>query len=233
MSDWTVYHFHDTSDSAPVRRPGPINLNQRLLPDAANLAAYLYFLRESKSEAYSKIVNVVRLVCPFFSDFVLRPMALNEEMIRLEWNQVGTDYPLLASQMSDGTIRFICLATALLQQDLPQTVLYDEPELGLHPYALTVLASLFRQSTLLFGSIQYRQVIISTQSSALVDLFKPEDVIVVEKVGDESTFRRIDALELSDWLEIYSLGQLWDKNLLGGRPRSPDPLRVLTHGNVT
>ena len=93
-------------------------------------------------DQYVKIRDVVRLAAPFFGDFQLHPMRLNPDLIQLEWTQRDSDHPLLASQLSDGTLRFICLATALLQPSPPATMIFDEPELGLHPYALALLASL-------------------------------------------------------------------------------------------
>src|SRR5205823_14494598 len=135
-------------------------------------------------DIYNRIREVVRLAAPFFDDFKLRPVSANPELIQLEWLQKDSDYPFRASQLSDGTLRFICLATALLQPSLPATVLFDEPELGLHPYALTLLANLFQQASKQYG----KQVIVSTQSAPLLNEFLPEDVIVVERKEGQSTF---------------------------------------------
>lgn len=218
LSSWVVYHFHDTSATAGVRGQRSVNVNEFLLPNGDNLAAFLYRIRETHPRSYERIRDVVRLAAPFFDDFKLRPTPMNPELIQLEWSQTDSDYPFLASQLSDGTLRFICLATALLQPSPPSTMLFDEPELGLHPYALTLLATLFQQASKGFG----RQVIVSTQSAPLLNEFAPEDVIVVERVEGQSTFRRLDPTDLSGWLEEYSLGELWQKNVLGGRPRNEE-----------
>jgi len=130
LSGLVKYHLHDTSPSAGVRRLGVINDNETLRPDASNLAAFLYRIRQAHSSHYAKICDVVRLAAPFFNDFKLRPDPLNEGMIRLEWLQRDSDTPFLANQLSDGTLRFMCLATALLQPSPPATMLFDEPELG-------------------------------------------------------------------------------------------------------
>lgn len=220
ISGCIVYHFHDTSSTAAVRRQGPINDNERLRPDAGNLAAFLYRLRHTDPAVYSKIRDMVRLAAPFFDDFKLRPDPLNEEQIRLEWLQRNSDYPFTASQLSDGTLRFICLATALLQPFLPPTVVFDEPELGLHPYALTLLANLFKQAARQYESHVSNQLIVSTQSAPLLNEFEPEDIVVVEREQGESIFGRLDSTQLSEWLREYSLGELWQKNVLGGRPRT-------------
>ncbi len=225
ISSWVVYHFHDTSFSAGVRRPHAINDNIALGPNAENLAPFLYRISRTSHTQYLKIRNVVRLVAPFFDDFLLRPIPGNEEMIQLEWRQRDSDYPFRANQLSDGTLRFICLATALLQPRPPATMLFDEPELGLHPYALTLLGNLFRQAPIIAGRNVHGQVIISTQSAILLNEFTPEETIVVDRAHGESTFRRLNTDELSEWLQDYTLGELWQKNALGSRPsneRIPD-----------
>ena len=144
IGSWVVYHFHDTSFNAGVRRPRAINDNMSLRPSADNLAPFLIESPEGP-DGYAQIRDVVRLAAPFFDDFNLRPIPGNEEMIQLEWRQRDSDYPFRANQLSDGTLRFICLASALLQPNPPPTMLFDEPELGLHPYALTLVGNLFKQ----------------------------------------------------------------------------------------
>ncbi|MFN8557576.1 MAG: AAA family ATPase [Dehalococcoidia bacterium] len=213
IASWRVFHFHDTSATAPVRQAQPLRDNLRLKPDAGNLAPFLRRLRERHPAHYRRIVETVQMVAPFFRDFVFRDDPGERE--ELEWLQTDDpDTPFGPRQLSDGTLRFICLATLLLQPvDLqPDTILIDEPELGLHPYALTVLAALLRQAS------DERQFIVSTQSVELVNEFAPEDVIVVEREEGASTFKRLDAERLGAWLEDYALGELWKMNVIGGRP---------------
>ncbi|MVA24452.1 AAA family ATPase [Agrobacterium vitis] len=214
MRSWRVYHFHDTSSSAVVKQIHNINDNEFLRDDGRNLAAFLLRLKNHHPENYSRIVKVIRLVAPFFGDFHLRPTVRNSERIQLEWTEKGQDEPFPASALSDGTLRFICLATVLMQPDdfMPAAILIDEPELGLHPFAITVLGGLMKSAS------QEHQLIISTQSVELVNEFDAEDLIVVDKRGGSSTFTRPETKELSAWLEDYSLGDLWKKNILGGRP---------------
>ena len=215
ISSFVIYHFNDTSDLAGMRRQKPINDDEHLREDAENLAAFLFKLRTTAPVVCNQIRDVVRLAAPFFDDFKLRPVTANPDLIQLEWTQVGSDYPFRPGQLSDGTLRFICLATALLQPHPPATMLFDEPELGLHPYALTLLASLFKQA-----EKSGRQVIVCTQSAALLNEFEPEDVIVVDRQDGQSTFRRLEKDQLSEWLENYGLGELWQKNIFGGRPHN-------------
>lgn len=212
--DWKVYHFHDTSASARVKQTGDIDDNVALRPDAGNLAAFLYRLQETEPGHFGNIVDTVRLVAPFFGGVDLRPSRLNTDKIKLEWQEKGSDAYFDAQSLSDGTLRFLCLATLLLQPHPPTTILIDEPELGLHPYAVTVLADLFRSAA------ERAQVIVSTQSVTLVNQLSPEDVVVVDREGHESAFRRPSSADLESWLDGYSLGELWEKNVLGGRPRT-------------
>jgi len=214
MKQWRIYHFHDTSESSLIKRLGSIRDNRYLRADGSNLAAFLYLLKEKYKDAYARIVSTVRLVAPFFGEFCLRPAQNNSDMIELEWFERGQDIPWKAHILSDGTLRFICLATVFLQPSefQPETILVDEPELGLHPYAIVILAALIRTIS------TKKQLIISTQSSDLVNEFDPEDVVVVNRNEGASEVRRLSSKELENWLKEYALGDLWKKNLLGGRP---------------
>lgn len=214
MRSWRVYHFHDTSHSAMVKQIHGINDNEYLRDDARNLAAFLYRLKNHHETNYKRIVKSVQLVAPFFGDFYLRPTVDNKEKIQLEWTEFGQDVPFPASALSDGTLRFICLATVLLQPEefMPAAILIDEPELGLHPYAIAVLGALMKSAS------EKHQLIISTQSVELVNEFNADDLIVVDKEAGKSVFKRPDTKTLTEWLNEYSLGDLWKKNLLGGRP---------------
>lgn len=225
LGPWKVYHFHDTSSTARIKQTGDLHENDRLEPDAGNLAAFLYMLLERHSPNYELIRGAVRQVFPRFKDFALRPSPLNPDKIRLEWQERGSDYRFGPHQLSDGTLRFMGLATLLLQPNLPSTLLIDEPELGLHPSALTVLAGLVRSAS------SRTQLILTTQSVSFLNEFEPEDIITVERIdstalstGDfryglgESVFRKHDSESLKEWLDAYSLGELWEMNVLGGRP---------------
>jgi predicted ATPase len=215
ISSWKVFHFHDTSETASVKRYGPAHIDDYLRPDASNLAAYLNRLCTESPEVYEQIRKTIQLAIPFFDDFVLKPVRLDsqEELINLQWRQKNSDYTFWPSQLSDGSIRFICLVTALLQPDPPSTIIIDEPELGLHPYAITLLGSLLRSAS------TRMQVIVSTQSVPLVNEFSIDDLIIVEREKGATVFKRLDEKAFETWLDDYSVGELWEKNILGGRPR--------------
>lgn len=214
LGRWRVYHFHDTSRSAPMKKTADLHDNQYLRPDGANLAAFLYLLRERHAAEYGLIRRTVQRVAPFFDDFNLQPQRLNPDKILLEWRHKDSEEYFNASSLSDGTLRFIALATLLLQpeQYRPSVILVDEPELGLHPLAITLLASAIRTAS------QASQIIVSTQSSLLLDQFDPPEVLVAEREEGSTRLRRLEEDKLAAWLEEYSLGQLWEKNVLGGRP---------------
>jgi len=214
LSRWRLYHMHDTSPNSPMRKTAKINDNAFLRTDGSNLPAFLYLLQERHPDSYGLIRRTLQRVAPFFDDFQLRPDPLNEETIRLAWKHKGSDQYFGASALSDGSLRFIALTTLFFQpeQYRPSVILVDEPELGLHPYAITLLASLVKQAS------TRTQVLLSTQSSLLLDHFQPEDVLVANRVDNGTRLMRLDPAPLASWLEDYSLGQLWEKNEFGGRP---------------
>lgn len=209
-----VYHLHDTSFSSPMRKTSAVDDNRFLRADGSNLGAFLYFLQEKHPDSYSMIQRTVQRVAPFFDNFQLAPLNLKPDDIKLEWRHKSSDQYFDASSLSDGTLRFIALTTLFLQPKKyrPSLILVDEPELGLHPYAIEVLASLIKQAAV------DTQVIVSTQSSLLLDHFEPDDVLIADRVDGGTQLTRLDSARLAEWLEEYSLGQLWEKNELGGRP---------------
>ena len=214
LDSWRLYHFHDTSSGSSMKKTADLNDNRFFRPDGANLAPFLYYLREKHESSYSLIRRTVQRVAPFFDDFALAPQQLNEDKIRLEWRHKGTAAYFDAASLSDGSLRFIALATLLLQPESlrPSVILLDEPELGLHPYAITMLASLLKQAA------AQTQIILATQSPFLLDHFEPEDVLVADRVNGQTQLTRLDTASLETWLQDYSLGQLWEKNEIGGRP---------------
>jgi predicted ATPase len=212
FNSYKVFHFHDTSNTAKVKKNCRIDDNSYLREDAGNLAAYLYLLQNRNPDSYKIIVNIIKSVAPYFKDFDLKPLELSPDYIKLEWREVGSDKYFDASNLSDGTLRFICIATLLLQPKLPKTIIIDEPELGLHPFAIGKLAGLIKSAS------KNSQIIISTQSVNLIENFNIEDIVVVNREKKQSTFNRLDEDSLKEWLNEYTIGELWDKNIIGGRP---------------
>ena len=211
LSTWRVYHFQDTSAQAGIRRASDVSSGLSLRETGENLAAFLLNLRENHREYYERIVAVIASVAPYFRDFQLVPVG---ERVSLRWRSKTSEYEFGPHQLSDGTLRFMALASLLLQPEetLPSLMVLDEPELGLHPYALSIFSGLVRSAS------TRCQIVVATQSPALLDLFDPEDVRVVEQEDGSSKIRRLDPEILKVWLEEYSLSELWERNQLGGRP---------------
>ena len=212
VASYRVYHFHDTSRTAGVKQPTKIDNNRALAVDASNLAAMLYLFKQTYPDHFNLIESTIKQIAPFFDGFVVEPLRANPEMIKLEWRERGSDDYFDGHSLSDGTLRFMCLATLLLQPDAPRLILLDEPELGLHPAAINILAALLRQASV------DSQILLATQSVTLINQFQPEDVIVADRVDGATTFTRLKSEDIATWIEDYSLGEMWEKNLIGGRP---------------
>jgi len=209
-----VYQFNNTSETARIRGKWHKDDCRYLKEDGANLAPILYRLSQNEPAYYGRIVSTIRLVLPFFDDFELDPQY---DHLLLRWREKHTDRVFSASQAADGMLRAIALVTLLLlpPHDWPDVMILDEPELGLHPAAVEIVGGLIRAAS------SEIQVILATQSLAMVDCFEPEDIVVVERDCDQgrhTRFRRLDRDSLQSWLEEYSLSELWEKNVLGGRP---------------
>jgi len=205
ISAWQIYHFHDTSATSGMRHYEAVQDNSVLRTDASNIGPFLLRLKEKYPQEYKEIINAVRMVMPFFDDFILNPRDSGaKEEVNISWVQNGSDYPMQPYHLSDGSIRFICLATALLQPNPPSAIIIDEPELGLHPAAIVILAELIQVASNL------TQVIIATQSPALVDQFSIENILVVNQKQGASTFKRLKEAEYSEWLKNYSTGGTLD-----------------------
>ena len=213
LRSFTVYHFHDTSSSSPMRGQCEINDNSFLRDNGSNLAAYLYMLKQTDEKAFRLIEGTVHSIAPYFKRFDLRPDPVTPSKISLEWEEVNSDMYLNGYSFSDGTIRFIALATLLLQSKLPEVIIIDEPELGLHPAAINKLAALIKRAS------KSSQIILSTQSTNLVNCFEPENIIVVDREDEQTVFKRLNPADLSVWMDEYnySISDMWETNLIGGQ----------------
>jgi predicted ATPase len=207
------YHFHDTGRYSPISKESNIENDIYFLYEKGdNLAAFLYSIHQKNQIVYNRIVKTIQSIAPYFSDFYFQPNT--EGFIRLQWQDKYSSTIYGASDLSDGTIRFIALTTLFMQPILPASIIIDEPELGLHPFAISKLAGMIKSV-----SAKGTQVIIATQSTDLVNHFEPDDIITVDQVDGETIFNRLQKEELSTWLEDYSIGDLWQRNILeGGQP---------------
>lgn len=210
IKGFQIFHFDDVSANSNKKRLQNLDECYPLHPEGDNIAAFLYYLKQNYIEHYDKIREVVRLVTPYFDDFILEP-ALDSNQIKLKWREKNHLKIFSAALISDGTIRFICLCALLLQPTSPPLIVIDEPELGLHPLAINFLAELIKKAS------RVTQIILSTQSVTLLNQFDPSDVLVVDRDQSGSQISRLNEQALRDWLDEYSLGQLWENNYLGGR----------------
>lgn len=212
VSTLKVYHFNDTSSSSKVRQACNIEDNFNLRNDAGNLSAFLYLMKQKYESNYRTIIDNIQFVAPFFDDFILEPSQLNPEEIKLLWKHKNSDEVFGPHTLSDGTLRFICLTTLFNLPNPPNTIILDEPELGLHPFAIALLSENMKAFS------KKHQLIISTQSVSLVNKFEPEDIVIVERKDDQTILTRPSGQDIHNWLDDYALGDLWEKNVLGGTP---------------
>lgn len=220
LKELQVYHFHDTSEASFIRTSQDVARNRELLSHGGNLAAFLYMLQQTKPQHFERILRTIQLIVPYLHKLVLEPDRLDPRKILLRWSDKSLEYEFGPHQLSDGSLRAIAMVTALLQPEelLPGVIFIDEPELGLHPSAIGIIASLVREVS------SKRQVIIATQSPGFLAHFSPEEVIVVERREDnrgfgESTCKRLSKEDLSAWLEEFNLGELYERNVTGGWPQ--------------
>ena len=214
IMSWKIYHFHDTSSTAPMRHYQSAEDNDTLRHDASNIAPFLFRLREEGMTEYRDILEACQIVLPYLKEFLLKEKVYDKakdiKKINLSWRTKSSDFPMQPHHLSDGSIRFICLAAALLQPNLPSTLIIDEPELGLHPEAIRVLGELIN------AAAKRTQVIVATQSPLLIDQFGIDDIIIVNRKDDQSVFERLNKNDFDKWLEDYSVGELWTKNVIRG-----------------
>lgn len=213
LNSFRKYHFHDTGKNSPFSQTSHINNDSYYLYEKGeNLASFLYEIQTQHKIVYNRIISTIQSIAPFFSDFYFNPNS--EGYIRLQWKNKYSSTVYGVSDLSDGTIRFIALTTLFLQPTLPSCIIIDEPELGLHPVAISKLAGMIQSA-----ASRGVQVIAATQSADLVNYFKADEVITVNQKNGESTFERLKSEDLSEWIDEYSVGELWQRNIFnGGQP---------------
>ncbi|WP_224740711.1 AAA family ATPase [Olleya marilimosa] len=213
LRSFRKYHFHDTGKNSPFSETSHVDNDSFFLyEEGSNLAAFLNSILNENKIVYNRIIQTIQSIAPYFSDFFFQP---NEKgYLRLQWQSKYSSTVYGANDLSDGTLRFIALTTLFLQPNLPNTIIIDEPELGLHPFAIAKLAGMIKSV-----SLKNVQVILATQSADLINHFSADNIITVDQFEGESVFNRLDEANLKSWLEEYNIGDLWQKNIIkGGQP---------------
>ena len=206
------YQFHDTTREAYIRKSANVNDNVFLRSDGSNLGAFLYMLKNKTPKSYNDILDTIKQIAPYIDELVLED-DYNSSHINLCWKErYQNRYNFNAAQMSDGTLRALALVTLLMQPNIPPVICIDEPELGLHPEGIAILADLIKCAS------EKSQIIVATQSAALINYFEPQDIIVVNKERGETRFERLEYKKYEAWLSEYSLSEVWETNVFGGRP---------------
>jgi predicted ATPase len=215
MSELQRYHFHDTGEKSPFNKDSNIDNDRFFLYDRGqNIAALLFSICKEHPVSYQLIVKTIQSIAPYFLDFFLYPDSYGN--IRLRWQSRHCSMIYGVNDLSDGTLRFIALTVLFMQPNLPQTIIIDEPELGLHPAAIAKLSGMV-QSAAAKGC----QIIAATQSTDLIAHFTPEDIVTVDQTGGASVFQRLNSETLRHWLEEYTIDDLWKRNIINsGQPNS-------------
>ena len=213
LSSIAKYHFHDVGDNSPFTKASHVRNDRYFLySEGQNIAAFIYHIQQHHPKHYQRIIAIIQSIAPFFRDFFL-PVN-NGGYISLQWRSVYSDAIYGVNDLSDGTLRFIALTLLFMQPEPPNTIIIDEPELGLHPVAIAKLAGMIESA-----AARGTQVIAATQSVALLDFFRPEDILTVDLVEGATTLRRLRQSDLEYWLEDYSLGDLWQRSIISsGQP---------------
>jgi len=212
FKSFKIFHFHDTSDTSKLKGFCNSSDYEYLVENGSNLPAFLYRMQKTHPKNFKMLEYAIKSIAPFIDNLYLEPDQINPNQIELRFREIGHENLFNAYSLSDGTLRFICLCTLLLQPQPPKTIIIDEPELGLHPSAIIKLGSMLKSASV------KAQIIVSTQSVNLLDQFAAEDIIIVERNDGQTVFKRQNDEELERWLSEYSLGELWSKNVLGGTP---------------
>jgi predicted ATPase len=206
----STYQFHDTSLNASIHNRWDVTESFQLRSDGGNLAAVLLDLQSTDSKRYQLIVRQIQRVLPTFKDFVLEPQA---GKVLLRWVGKHSEKEFGSHLTSDGSLRLFCLLTLLnLPLDrLPDMMFFDEPELGLHPHAITLISEMLKRLS------KTRQIFIATQSPYMVDCFDLENIIVASANDGETVLRNLPRAQYQEWLDDeYRLSDIWLKEAVGG-----------------
>lgn len=204
VRDWTFGRYTAPRQAQPADLP-----EDRPLADFLNLALIL-----NKIEHEPAALEFNTLLKRFFPRFDRMSTRVSAGRIQFYLHEADFHFPIPATRLSDGTIRFVALLATLLNPSPPPLICIDEPELGLHPDALSLIAEL------IIDAAARTQLIVATHSDALISALndRPDTVIACERLDAGTTLRRLDPSRLESWLDQYALGDLWRMGKLGANP---------------
>jgi predicted ATPase len=210
LAQTRFYSYLDVGHRAVIRLPQALTPTTQPGPNGENLYSTLYNLRATDSDSYQRIEDALRAAFPGFDRLEFPVVGAGQ--VTLAWYQEGLNDPFYPTQLSEGTLRFLWLATLMLAPDLPSITLIDEPEVSLHPELLKLLSGLMREAAL------HTQLVVATHSPDLIRWLEPDEVVVLDKEGERATLTWADTLDLEEWLRRYTLADLWLMGEMGGRP---------------
>lgn len=211
LASSTHYHVLDVGSRAPVRLPQPMREAKLPGKDGEDLVSCLYWMREADPDRFETIEDTLRVGFPEFDRLNFPPVAAGT--MAMTWKEKNVKHPFFMHQLSEGTLRFLWLVTLLYSPGLTEVTLLDEPEVSLHPELLSVLADCMRDAS------NRTQLIVATHADRLVRFLRPEEVITMDVEDDGvTTATRADELDLDEWLDEYTLDQVWQHGRMGGRP---------------
>jgi predicted ATPase len=211
LASSTHYHVLDVSSRAPIRLPQQMRDAQLPGHDGEDLVSCLYTLRETDPDRFETIEATLRAGFPDFERLNFPPVAAGT--LAMTWKDKTSKNPFFMHQLSEGTLRFLWLATLLQSPGLTAVTMIDEPEVSLHPELLSLLADLLREAS------ARTQLIVATHADRLIRFLKPSEVVTIS-MNDEGAAEatRADELDLEKWLQEYTFDEVWRMGRMGARP---------------
>jgi len=211
LASCAFYHGLNVDPRSPVRLPQAMRPAPLPGKDGEDLVSCLYYLREAQPDRFEAVEDALKAAFPGFNRLDFPPVAAGT--LAMTWRDKNFSRPLYTHQLSEGMLRFLWLVTLLQSPGLTALTLIDEPEVSLHPELLSLLAGLLREASSL-----RTQIVVATHSDRLVSFLKPEEVVVMDAADDgTSTLTWADQMHLEQWLEDYTLDDLWRSGRLGAR----------------
>lgn len=206
----TQYHVLDVGPRAQVKMPQSMKPAALPGPNGEDLVPYLYYLRESDRDRFDAIMDSMCAAFPNLQELNFPPVAAG--MLAMTWKEASFAKPIYMNELSEGTLRFLWLASLLHSPSLSTITMIDEPEVSLHPELLSLLADLMREAS------RRTQLIVATHSDRLIRFLDPKEVVVMD-LDDEgcATATWADEMDLEGWLEEYTLDEIWRMGRMGGR----------------